>query len=250
MDIAKKPRNDFDSPWKEILEALFREMMDFLFPHISEEIDWSRGYKSEDIEFQKITGDAKTGRSYADKLMRVYRKADGQEALIFIHIEVQGKKEEGFSERMFIYNYRIYDRFRKPVISIAILADENKDWRPDEFGYGLRDNSISLKFSVVKLVDFADKWEELEKSENIFSLCVMAQLKAMETKRVNEQRRRWKMYLLRLMLQKGYKREEVFHLLQSLLYHHYILIRPYPLRGIYRLSYPLSCPLLLPLLQY
>ena len=59
--------------------------MDFLFPEISEEIDWSRGYKPQNSEFQQITGDADTGRRYADKLMRVYIKADGKEALIFIH---------------------------------------------------------------------------------------------------------------------------------------------------------------------
>ncbi len=188
-------------------------MMDFLFPQVSEKIDWSRGYRSEDIEFQKITGDAETGRRYADKLMRVYKKADGEEALIFIHVEVQGQKEEGFSERMFLCNYRIYDRFQKPVISIAILTDENKDWRPSGFGYGIDGARMHLNFPAVKLVDFAGRWKELQDSENIFSLCVMAQLKAMETKKGYE-RKRWKMYLLRLMSQKGHDREDVFHLLR------------------------------------
>ena len=32
-----------------------------------------------------------------------------------IHIEVQGKKEKAFPERMFTYSYRIYDRYRRPL---------------------------------------------------------------------------------------------------------------------------------------
>jgi hypothetical protein len=29
---------------------------------------------------------------------------------------------------MYIYNYRIYDRYKKPVVSLAILADEKEAW--------------------------------------------------------------------------------------------------------------------------
>jgi len=214
MNESKQAKDDYDSPWKDVLEVLFKEMMDFLFPEVSSEIDWSKGYKSEKSEFQKITSDAKTGRRYADNLVRVYKKADGKEALIFIHVEVQAQKEDEFAERMFIYNYRIYDRFRKPVISLAILTDENKRWRPEGYGYGLKNIKMWLNFSVVKLIDFVGRWEELESSDNIFSLCIMAQLKAMETKKGYEQRKIWKMNLLRLMLQKGHNREEIFHLLR------------------------------------
>ena len=50
-----------------------------------------------------------------------------------MHIEVQSQAQEEFPERMYIYNYRIYDRYRKPVVSLAILADDRETWRPDRY---------------------------------------------------------------------------------------------------------------------
>ena len=38
-------RMDYDSPWKEILEAFFEEFMVFFFPMAHSEIDWSKGYE-------------------------------------------------------------------------------------------------------------------------------------------------------------------------------------------------------------
>lgn len=39
-------RSDYDSPWKEILEAYFRDFMQFFFPQIETEIAWKRGYET------------------------------------------------------------------------------------------------------------------------------------------------------------------------------------------------------------
>lgn len=54
----------------------------------------------------------------------------GAEAWLLLHVEVQNQAEADFPERMFVYYYRIYDRFRRPVVSLAVLGDENPDWRP------------------------------------------------------------------------------------------------------------------------
>src|SRR5438874_2635601 len=64
-------------------------------------IEWSRGYESLDKELQRITRDARIGRRQADKLFKVWR-TDGDEAWLFIHVEVQGKRERALAERMFV----------------------------------------------------------------------------------------------------------------------------------------------------
>jgi hypothetical protein len=115
-----------------------------------------------------------------------------------------------------------YAQFHHPLnrsfhylhLSLAILADNNKNWRPDRFSYGENGTKMELRFAIVKILDFADKWEELEQSDNIFSLCIMAQLKAMQTKNNCEQRKKWKFYLLRLLVKKGYDRQEIVELLR------------------------------------
>jgi len=73
---------------------------------------------------QQIARDAALGRRYGDKLVRVYQK-NGQEAWVLMHIEVQGQRESNFARRMYTYNYCIFDRFDRQVVSLAILADES-----------------------------------------------------------------------------------------------------------------------------
>ncbi len=65
--------------------------------------------------------------------MRVWRQ-DGAEAWVLVHVEVQSQAEADFAERMYIYNYRLFDRFRRRVASLAVLGDERAGWRPDRFG--------------------------------------------------------------------------------------------------------------------
>lgn len=63
--------DEFDSPWKEILEAYFEEFMLFFFPTAHADIDWSRGVEFLDKELQQVVRDAELGRRYADKLAKV-----------------------------------------------------------------------------------------------------------------------------------------------------------------------------------
>jgi hypothetical protein len=31
---------------------------------------------------------------------------------------------------MYVYNYRLFDRYDRPVVSLAVLADASPTWRP------------------------------------------------------------------------------------------------------------------------
>jgi hypothetical protein len=116
--MTKKPgRSDQDSPWKEILEAYLPQAIEFFFPETSALIDWNKPYEFLDKEFQQISRDAEQGRRYADNLVKVFAKKGG-EIWLFIHLEVQGTSEDIFPQRMFTYNFRIFDRFGKPAIEV------------------------------------------------------------------------------------------------------------------------------------
>jgi hypothetical protein len=121
--------SDQDSPWKEALERFFPEFLALLFPAIHAEIDWSSPYRSLDSELQHITGDAVSGRRYADKLLDV-RTREGRATWVLVHVEVQGDAQAVFSQRMFQYNYRIRDRYARSVVSLAVLSDSNQQFRP------------------------------------------------------------------------------------------------------------------------
>ena len=199
----------YDSPWKEALERYFKDFMAFFFPTAHAGIEWTRGYEFLDKELQRVVRDAELGRRLVDKLVRVWR-LEGEEAWVLIHIEVQGQVEEGFAKRMYIYHYRLFDRYDRPVVSLAVLGDERPTWRPE--GYGLWGCQVQFAFPVVKLLDYQARWEALEQSRNPFAVLVMAQLKTQQTRRDPEDRMRWKLQLVKGLYQRGYTREEILEL--------------------------------------
>ena len=60
---------------------------------------------------------------------------DGNERWVLVHVEIQGYRDEDFAERMFIYFYRIYDKFRQKIVSLAVFSDPEKKFKPDRFFY-------------------------------------------------------------------------------------------------------------------
>src|SRR5438270_591568 len=150
------PKETFDDPWKQIVPALFEQFLEFFAPDVAVEIDWSRPPEFLDKELRRVAKGLRKRRVTADFLVNVWRK-DGGEQWILIHIELQAQKDVEFPERMFLYNFRAYDLYRRPVFSLAILADREAAWRPDRFGYQLWGSEASVRYPVVKLLDYAGR---------------------------------------------------------------------------------------------
>src|SRR5947209_14366210 len=198
---------DFDNPWKDVLEHFFRQFLSFAsassssFPKRTA-IDWSRRYESLDKELQQIVSESELGLRLADKLFKVWLQ-DGQEAWILIHVEIQNQRDPAFAERMFVYNYRIYDRHRQPVISLAVIGDEEPTWRPDHFGYGMFGCMMGIVFPIVKLVDYVSQAGELETMPNPFATAVLAHLKTQETRADPAARSTWKLRFIKSLYDRG-----------------------------------------------
>ncbi len=205
--------DDYDNPWKEMLSQYFQDFMFFFFPWAAEDIDWERGYEFFDKELQQVVRDAELGKRYADKLVRVFRK-DQTEAWVLIHVEIQGQKDSDFAKRMYVYHYRIFDRYHKPVASMAILADEHTNWKPSQYQEELWKCDVVMRFPVIKLTDYKkkNKWNELEQSTNPFAIAVMAHIKTMESRHNADVRKVWKITLTRRLYELGYDRKDILQL--------------------------------------
>lgn len=203
-----RPADEQDNPWKEALEHFLEPFLALCFPVVHAGIDWSRGYQSLDTELQQLDPHAALGKRLADKLFKVWRE-NGKEAWLLIHVEVQGRRERGFPERMFVYSYRIYDRYRRPVVSLAVLCDDQPGWRPAHFGYNIWDCKMGLSFPIVKLLDWRSREAELEQSSNPFAAVVLAQLKALETRGAPHSRWQWKVRLVKGLYGRGWTKEQV-----------------------------------------
>ncbi|YAG14829.1 Transposase [Nostoc sp. DSM 114161] len=155
-------------------------------------------------ELQQVVRDAELGKRLIDKLVKIYR-IGGEESWLLIHVEVQSQEETDFPRRMFVYNYRIFDRYNRSVASLAVLGDENIKWRPNQFGYELFGCTVDFQFPVIKLLDYQQQISELEASRNPFATVVMAHLAAMQTKSDRLQRKQQKLALVRRLYEQGFE---------------------------------------------
>ena len=193
---------DYDSPWKEALDVYFEPFMAFFFPHAYHEIDWARGYEALDKELRQVVREAEVGSRVVDKLVKVWR-TNGEEEWVLIHVEVQSQEEADFGRRMYVYNYRLFDRYNRSVASLAVLGDDRPGWRPEGFGYTLWGCSVGFRFPVVKLLDYAGRVAALEADANPFAAVVLAHLKTQETRQDPEARRFWKVRLVKGLYERG-----------------------------------------------
>lgn len=160
------PADDYDSPWKTVLESCFPEFMAFYFATAHAQIDWQQGYEFKNTELR----------------------------------------------RMFAYNYRLYDRYAYPIASLAVLADDDAQWRPDHFDFTALGCRHSLEFPSVKLIDFAGQLDRLVANPNPFALVTCAHLQTSQTKHTPQDRYTAKRNLVRLLYTHGWQRQRVLDL--------------------------------------
>ncbi|KYC35508.1 hypothetical protein WA1_06690 [Scytonema hofmannii PCC 7110] len=142
---------------------------------------------------------------------KIYLKT-GKEVWVLVHIEMQSQEESDFAQRMFIYNYRIYDYYKCSVASLAVLGDERSNWRPNQFGYQLFGCEVGFRFPIVKLLDYQSRWSELEANRNPFAVVVMTHLKARQTRNNRTKSLQSKLELTKRLYELGFSREDIINL--------------------------------------
>ncbi len=204
---------DYDNPWKEALARYLAAFLELCLPEAYRDIDWSRGYQLLDQELRQITRRSTAGPRRVDLLVQVWRR-DGSEAWVLLHVEVQAQVDAGFAKRMWRYYTRIMDRYDRPVASIAVLADDNHEWRPASYSTALWGCRSSLEFPVVKLLDLNEA--DLAASRNPLAVVIRAHRRAQATRRSPARRLRSKMELVQDLYRAGLSREDTLELLRLL----------------------------------
>jgi hypothetical protein len=213
--IEATPNDDYDTPWKDAITRYFPEFMAFYFPEASARIDWTRGYTFLDQELAQVVKDAELGKRLIDKLVQVSTHDHGEQ-WVYIHTEIQGGHDNDFAERIFTYNYRLYDKYRRPIASLAVLADDREHWRPSQFGYELFGCRMQIDFPVVKLLDYQADLETLLVNPNPFALVTAAHLLTQQTKHDPKQRYAAKWRLAKLLYERNWDKQRIIDLFSVL----------------------------------
>jgi hypothetical protein len=232
MMVLEKPKEysvvDYDGLWKKLINELFEEFVLFFAPDLHEDIDFIKEPEFLQQElFQEIIQEKK-GKQIADQIVKVFLKS-GEEKWIFIHIEVQGDRDQDFSKRMFRYYYRIYDKYEKDVVAIALLTDDSKLFRPNVYQRSSHGTVVTYKYNIYKFIDH--KEDELLQSSNPFAIAVLAGKYANDSKNNVEKRYRFKYKLIRLILEKKDlpQPEQRIYLSTLIYFIDYLLQLPYEL---------------------
>jgi hypothetical protein len=168
---------DYDAVWKQ---ALVRYIADFTEFFLRETWQGAPVPASYDNELARCSRNGRLGARRVDKLLDAVGP-DGKPCLW--HIEVQVARQRDFGERMFVCHYRLYDHFRLPVRSIAILGDPSPTWRPKRFDLAMGGTELSFAFETFKLRDLDDRLAEVLLSDNVFAWLAVAHLLTLRTRR-------------------------------------------------------------------
>ncbi len=205
-----------DSLWKAILEDLFDDFLRFFISDANDIFDMERGFEFLDKELEQLfpTNADEFFPRYVDKLVKVFTK-NGTEEWILVHIEVQGSKDEHFSERMFSYFYRILDKYQKPITAFAILTDNNKKFHPTHYERSFLGTKLRYDFNSCKILELSE--QQLSESNNPFALVALTVRVAIKKGKIKENELfELKLDLARLLLSKQFSKEKIRALMNFL----------------------------------
>jgi hypothetical protein len=171
----------FDAPWKLAVERFLQPLLQLGFPAVHDSIDWRHAPEFLDTELQELGLDHAQGGRTVDKLVKV-RRLDGQEQWLFIHLEIQAQPDPQFPHRMWVYYYRLCDKHGEGVVSLAILADAQPNWRPHFYETEIAGCRLRFEFPVFKVLDLRGAQEVFERTGNPFALVVAVQQVALATR--------------------------------------------------------------------
>jgi hypothetical protein len=198
--------SDYDGAWKEALRSFFQEILQCYFPAVAATIDWQRPAEWFDKELSQILGQSGHRNRRVDILVKVWLR-DGTAQWILLHLEVQSQYEEGFAERLSLYNSGFFWIFKQRVVTLAVLADLREGWRPDEDIFRLADFESRTRFPVCKLIDrLRTDWQD---DHSLPVQLARAQIAALRTAGDPEGRYQAKWQLVRNLYELGYNAEQV-----------------------------------------
>lgn len=115
---------------------------------------------------------------------------------------------------MLRYHTRLYDRYDRQVVSLAVLGDGRPDGTSKRLRYERWDCALLFRFPISRVLT----WDRalLEMQTNMFATIVLSHRDAMDTQNDAEERARRKIARYRRMLQQGHTAEDIRSLLNLL----------------------------------
>ena len=201
-----------DLLWKELFTEFHMEAMLFFFgKKLFNAIDWSIPPDFLEQEFSDVFTDNDPSKIITDKIMR-YRLKNGQDKIIIVHTEFQGKFEKGFVKRMFWYFVYIAAKYKTTdITALVIYTHKAKPKEYNTFKVVNFGTELTYKFNsyVIREQDEA----QLIASDNPFAIAVLAAFYLTEAGTDSLKRYEYKKKLVEIAAKKNFDRKKLSRLL-------------------------------------
>ncbi|MBC7347636.1 MAG: Rpn family recombination-promoting nuclease/putative transposase [Clostridia bacterium] len=161
---------DHDRLFKELLETFFAAFMELFFPEASRAIDFGH------VKFlqQEVFTDLTAGEKHEVDILVETRLKD-EPGLILVHIEPQAYVQKEFAERMYIYFSRLYEKYRRRILPVAVFAYDQARDEPDTFSLGFSFLDV-LRFRFYKLELKKLYWRDFIQSDNPVAAALLSKM--------------------------------------------------------------------------
>jgi len=159
-----------DQSFKELIHHFFEEFLEAFFPEVHEHIDFqSIKPMSEEMFTNLLDGESRR----ADIIIEARLK--DKETLIIIHVEPQSSHQSDFHERMYHYFSLLYNKYRKPILPIAVLSYDEKRTTKNQYSIEFPFYRV-LIFNFLKLELKQMNWKKYLQSNNPVAAALLSKM--------------------------------------------------------------------------
>lgn len=171
-----------DQLFKELIHQFFGEFLEAFFPEVHEQIDF-QSFKplSEEMFTDLLDGESRR----ADMIIETRLK--GEDTLIIIHVEPQSTYQSHFHKRMYLYFSLLYNKYRKPILPIAVFSYDEERTTNSQFVIEFPFHRV-LEFNFLKLELRQMDWRKYLKSNNPIAAALLSKMGYNEREKVQVKR--------------------------------------------------------------
>lgn len=192
-DAGTSRYTDHDQLFKELIHTFFAEFLELFFPEVHKYIDFSAIRPLSEKVFTDLLG----GESRRADIV-IEAKLKGEETILIIHVEPQSYYQTNFHERMYLYFSLLYNKYRKPILPIAVFTYDKNYNEKNEFTMSFPFFHV-LSFQFLTLTLRKLRWRDFIHSNNPVAAALLCKMGFTEEERV-EVKKEFLRMLVRMQL--------------------------------------------------
>jgi Putative transposase, YhgA-like len=203
-----KPKIPFDKLWKSMVTDHFEDFLEMFMPELHQEVDYSVPFLFLEQELKAALIDKNLKQ--VDKLVGVQLKS-GKQEWVYVHVEFENSHSPNIKERMYDYNARIKEKYKKDITALVIYTGRNAPANPNCYTKTVFGTSIVFTFNAYAIVEQNEA--ALKANPNPFAIIVLANLYVANTYEDYAERLRLKEEIYVLARQRKYPDEKTNRLI-------------------------------------